>query len=55
MKTSNVKINDPNFHEDLFHVDLPKGTRVTEKVLGIQYVVGEPMSVKTYPDGMSLD
>ena len=54
MKTSNVKINDPNFSEDLFHVDLPKGTRVTDKVLGIRYVVGDSMSNKVQ-SGANID
>ena len=54
-RMSNIKVNDPNFSEDLFHIDLPKGTQVTDKVLGIEYVVGDPMSLRTYPDGMSPD
>lgn len=54
MKTSNVKINDPNFSEDLFHVDLPKGTRVWDKVLGIRYVVGDSMSNKVQ-SGANID
>jgi hypothetical protein len=55
VKTSNIKVNDPNFTENLFHVDLPKGARVKDKILSIEYVVGDPMSIKTYPDGISPD
>jgi hypothetical protein len=32
----------------LFHIDLPKGTRVTDRVLGVKYVVGDSNSVQTY-------
>ena len=53
-RMSNIRVNDPNFSKDLFHIDLPKGTRVTDKVLGIRYIVDEPMSMKTYPDGISF-
>lgn len=52
-KVSNIKVNDPNFSDALFHVDLPKGTRVRDEVLGIRYVVGDPMSIRTHPDGIS--
>jgi len=55
IKVINIKVNDPNFSEDLFHIDIPKGTRVTDKVLGIKYVVGDSMSMRSYPDGQSPD
>ena len=48
IKVSVVTINDPNFYENLFHVDFPKGTRVIDAISGIQYTVGEPMSKKVY-------
>jgi len=53
-KMKNIKVNDPNFNEGLFHIDLPKGTRVTDKARGIMYLVGDPTSIYTYPDGMKL-
>ncbi|MCH7557625.1 MAG: redoxin domain-containing protein [Planctomycetes bacterium] len=53
-KMSNIKVNDPNFNEDLFHVDLPEGTKVTDKVLGIRYVVGDSMSNKVH-SGANID
>ncbi|MGB2864338.1 MAG: hypothetical protein WBC05_13490 [Sedimentisphaerales bacterium] len=39
-KMKKIKVNDPNFNEGLFHIDLPKGTRVTDKANGIKYRVG---------------
>lgn len=48
IKVSEVTINDPNFYENLFHVDFPKGTRVLDATSGIQYTVGKPMSQKLH-------
>ncbi|MBW7989234.1 MAG: hypothetical protein FVQ84_04350 [Planctomycetes bacterium] len=49
VKVSNIKINDPNELDiNLFHFDLPKGTRVIDAISGIQYIVGEPMSQKLH-------
>jgi hypothetical protein len=53
-KMKNIKVNDPDFHEGLFHIDLPKGTRVTDKTRGIMYLEGDLTSVYTYPDGVKL-
>lgn len=44
INVSEIIINDPNFYDDLFHVDFPKGTLVSDHILGLRYVVGEPMS-----------
>lgn len=46
VKMKKIKVNDPHFHEGLFHVDLPKGTQVTDNVRGIHYIVGGSKSVK---------
>jgi len=51
VKVSAIKINDPNFGDGLFEVDFPEGTRVTNTLTGLQYVVGEQMSEK--PHGVS--
>ncbi|MHC4171459.1 MAG: hypothetical protein ACYST5_00760 [Planctomycetota bacterium] len=49
VKVSNIKINDPDeFNMNLFHFDLPKGTRVIDTISGIQYIVGEPLSRKLH-------
>jgi len=50
IRTSQIKINDPNFHDGLFHVDFPKGTKVLDKVTGVKYVVGDPTSYRVYGD-----
>jgi CARDB len=36
-----VSVNDQDFYEGLYHVDFPKGTRVSDKRTGLSYVVGE--------------
>jgi hypothetical protein len=51
VRVTEIIINDPNFYDDLFHVDFPEGTVVRDAVSGYQYVVGEPMSEKA--DGAS--
>ena len=50
VKVSEIKINDSNFYEGLFHVDLPEGTVVVDMVTGLQYTVGEAASLR--PHGM---
>jgi len=54
-KMRNIKVNDPNFNEGMFHIDLPKGTRVTDKAHGIMYRAGDPSSVHSYSEGAKLD
>lgn len=44
-KMSNIKINDSDFSEDLFYIDLPEGTRVTDKVQGIRYIVSSSTDI----------
>jgi hypothetical protein len=41
VKITDVVVNDPNFSNNLFHIDLPPGTRVRDTVMGLQYVVGK--------------
>ena len=41
MSIKEIKINDPNFYEGLYHVDFKEGTRVTDKISGLRYIVGE--------------
>lgn len=54
MKIKEIKINDPNFYDNLYHVDLPKGTRVNDLATGLSYVVGDPMNVTMDGLGQSL-
>jgi hypothetical protein len=53
MRASNVIINDPNFDPGVFHVDLPRGTHVFDRVLQVDYVVGDP-SIAGLRDGRSI-
>jgi hypothetical protein len=41
VKITDVVVNDPNFSNNLFHIDLPPGTHVRDTVMGLQYVVGK--------------
>jgi hypothetical protein len=49
VKITDVVVNDPNFSNNLFHIDLPPGTRVRDMVKGLKYVVGNPDSTCTLP------
>jgi hypothetical protein len=44
VEVDHIKVNDPNFYDGLFHVDLPRGTAVVDAISGLRYRVGEPMS-----------
>jgi hypothetical protein len=46
VKITNVIVNDPNFDANLFHVDIPPGTRVEDSIGGIFFIVGDPGSVR---------
>jgi len=54
MTIKEIKINDPNFYDGLYHVDFAEGTYVSDIATGLSYVVGEPMSVTTGGTGKSL-
>jgi hypothetical protein len=41
MTVKEIKINDPNFYDGLFKVDFKEGTRVTDMISGLNYVVSE--------------
>jgi hypothetical protein len=47
MSIKEIKINDPNFYDGLYHVDFKEGTRVTDKISGLRYVFSE----QTNPPG----
>jgi hypothetical protein len=55
MKVTGVTINDPNFYEGLFRIDFPKGTKVRDDISGLRYVIEDPTSINSYPDGIKLD
>ena len=56
MTIKEIKINDPNFYDGLYHVDFAEGTYVSDIASGLSYVVGEPMSMRMEGTGtMSLD
>ena len=49
-KLTEVRINDPKFDESVFStMDMPKGTRVIDGRWGMEYIVGDPGSLKPYP------
>jgi hypothetical protein len=50
VKIADVVVNDPNFNERLFHIDIPKGAHVTNRVAGVTYTVGDPTSVRALGD-----
>jgi hypothetical protein len=50
MKITQVIANDPNFSPHLFHIDLPKGTHVQDKVAGVAFIVGAPSSTRVLGD-----
>lgn len=41
VRVTRIRINDPAFNKNLFHLDFPKGTTVADTVRGIQFVVGD--------------
>jgi len=41
MSIKEIKVNDPNFYDGLYRVDFKEGTRVTDKISGLRYIVGE--------------
>ena len=51
VRISKVAINDPNFYDDLFDVDIPKGAVILDQTSGLRYTLGEPMSQS--PRGIS--
>jgi hypothetical protein len=55
VKILNVSVNDPNFNEGLFHVDIPKGAHVTNNIAGVAYIVGDPGSMRVLGDYTNTD
>ena len=58
MIVKEIEINDPNFYDGLYHVKFKEGTNVSDKVTGLRYIVGEPMSQKVVNSGslsLSMD
>jgi len=53
-KITNIVINDPNLGKTAFHIDFPKGTRVTDRIGGIAYVVGDPSSVRMLGESLNM-
>jgi len=51
VKIANVIVNDPNMDARAFHIDLPEGTCVTDRIAGTFYIVGDPASIR--PLGVS--
>ncbi len=56
MNIKEIKINDPNFYDGLYHVNFKEGTRVYDRKTGLLYVIGNPMSQQVVNSGsLSLD
>jgi hypothetical protein len=50
VKIVNVIVNDPNFDATLYHIDLPNGTHVVNRIAGVVYFVGDPTSMRAIGD-----
>ncbi len=54
VKIANVIVNDPNVDAGAFHISLPEGTYVTNRIAGIAYIVGDPSSVRVLGDSTNI-
>lgn len=54
MKIKEIKINDPNFYVNLYHVDFPEGTTIADIVTGLIYKIGDSTEARVSGTGLSL-
>lgn len=53
VKIANLIVNDPNMDAGAFHINLPDGAHVTNRIAGIAYIVGDPTSTRALGDAAS--